>query len=157
MRSARFWNRLIGRRAEQREVRGVDDAFERRLAAAQQDHELDLVRIDPLEGAREPRQLEEAEALRKRKILLQQPVALKRAQGHRQQRLGVGEADRLDRLPPEGTRATRVALFGGTHQRPEAGRQAQLVQLVRDVVASGQIEAQPIDRRLRELQARRSS
>ncbi len=81
---------IDGRRAEQRQVRAIDDALERRLAAAEQNHELDLVRIDPLERPREPGQLEEAKALRERKILLQQPVALKRAQRHRQQRLGVG-------------------------------------------------------------------
>ena len=86
-----------GRRAEQRQIRAIDDAFERRVAAAQENHQLDLVRVHPFERPREPGQLEKAKALRKRKILLQQPVALKRAQGHRQQRLGVGEADRLDR------------------------------------------------------------
>ena len=71
---------IDGRRAEKGQIRPVDDALERRITAAQEDHELDLVGINAFERSREPRQLEEAKALRKGKILLQQPVALKRAQ-----------------------------------------------------------------------------
>ena len=97
IRSARLGNRLIAGVQNSARFERVDDALERRLAAAEQHHELDLVAVDALERRRQPGQLEEAEALRKREILLQQAVALERAQRHRQQRLVVAEADRLDR------------------------------------------------------------
>ena len=83
--------------AVQRQIRSIDDALEGRLAAAQQNHELELVRIDAFQSPREPVTSKNRYRCGKRKILLQQPVSLKRAQGHRQQRLVVAEADRLDR------------------------------------------------------------
>ena len=79
-----------------------------------------------LSARREPGQLEEPEPLRKREILLQQPIPLERSQRDRQQRLVVGEADRPDRRRRQQLVPPRRALRR-QHQHAEAGRQAQLV------------------------------
>jgi len=86
------------RRAEQRQIRRVDDALERRLTAAEENHELAWSASMRFKARREPGQLEKRKARRKRKILLQQTVALKRPQRHAATAPVVGEADRLDRV-----------------------------------------------------------
>ncbi len=113
-----------------------------------------MVRIDAFQGPREPRQFEKAIPLGERKILLQQPVPLKRAKRHRQQRLAVAETDRPDRAGRNELVPARRALRR-QHERPETRGQTELVQLVRHVVAAREIETHAVDRCLRECQPRR--
>src|SRR5205085_12599502 len=89
------------RRAVKSQVRSVDDRFERRGAASEQDDQLHLARVDLLQRRGQASQLDEPVPLRKREIFLQQPVALERTQRDGQQRLVVGEAHRIDRLGAE--------------------------------------------------------
>src|SRR5262249_16284355 len=89
-----FRKQIESRRAEQRQVRLVDNALERGLAAAEQDHELQLVGVDAFQRLCQAGYLEKPKPFGERKVLLQEPVPLKRTQRYRKKRLAVTEADR---------------------------------------------------------------
>ena len=89
-----FLEEIHGRRAEHLQVRPVDDAFERGVAAAEQNHELDFVPRDPAQARKQSGQLEESVALREAEVFLQQTVSLEGSYARRQQRFVVGEANR---------------------------------------------------------------
>src|SRR5262245_58674469 len=57
----RLIEQIYGWRTKQLEVRGIDDAFERRIAAPEQDHQFELVARDPLDGRRQIAQFEKSE------------------------------------------------------------------------------------------------
>src|SRR4029077_7363512 len=62
---------IDNRRAEQREVRRIDYLLQDGFASAEQQDDLELVRLAALDLALEPGDVEKQEALRKGKILLQ--------------------------------------------------------------------------------------
>ena len=142
-----------GRRAEQREVGGVDGAFERRFAALEQQHQLEFGAGVAAQRWRQPGQVDEQEALRQGEIFLQQAAALESAQGGGQQRLLVGVAGRADVAGVEPA-VPRPGVRGGRDRQPEAGADDQLVQLEGGVVAAGQEQAQFVERQLLERDAR---
>ena len=155
MRSIRACEQVDRRRAEQLQVRRVDDALERRARrgrAARPARARPPTRATPAQA----RQLEEPEALREREILLEQPVALEtiRSVTGSSASPSANPTGWIDRRRQQ--RASCATRPAGAHQHAESGAEAQLVQLVGHVVAAGEIEAQPIDRRLR-TSARQSS
>ncbi len=65
-----------GRRGEQRELVGAEGVRQHRLAAREQQDDLDLLAGGATGGAVEPAQFHEQEAFRHRVVFLQQPVAV---------------------------------------------------------------------------------
>src|SRR5262249_59080273 len=113
--------------------------LERGLAAAEQDHELQLVGVDAFQRLCQAGYLEKPKPFGERKVHRQEPVPLKRTQRYRKKRLAVTEADRSNGAAGKELVPPRRALER-QDQRTDAGRQAQLVQLVRHVVPTRQIE-----------------
>ena len=116
-------------------------ALQRRLVAVQADQQFQLASRGAAYQRLQPVERDEEEALRQGEVLPQQPEAGEAARRRRQQGLVLGEADpghatverERHRLRPAGPPA-------------EAGRMARqrLVQQVRDTVASGQVQHQPV-------------
>lgn len=131
------------RRAEQREIGAVDDALERALALAQEHHQLDLVGVGEAHRRLETCHLEKTEALRKCKILLQQPVALERTERHRQERLVVGEANRPDTRGRSELMPARA--LGRQDEDTQRAAENKFEQLVRHVVMPRQIKTERIE------------
>src|SRR5262249_14697861 len=75
---SRFVEQIYCRRTEEREVRGVHDAFKRRVAAAEQDHQFEFSGRRSPDGRREIPQFEKAKALWKREVFLKEAIALER-------------------------------------------------------------------------------
>ena len=130
------------RRAEQRDVRRIDDALELGVAAPEEDARAPArCPSTRRSAALQTRELEEPEALRKREVLLQQPVALERPQV-------TGSSASLSAKPTGRIDAARAATRASAPhpcRRAPAPRvrapQTQLVELGGHVVAAGQIEA----------------
>ncbi len=138
----------------EREVRGVDHVLERRVAPLEEQHELELGRGLPPRGGRESRYVDELEPLRKREVLLQEPIALEHAQADRQQRLRVGIAGALD--PRSGQELMpRPGLRHRSDEDARRGADRELVEPVGDLVGAGEEQAQPVDRQLVEDEAGR--
>src|SRR4029450_8845489 len=95
--------------------------------------------------------LEEPVAVRERKILLQQPVSLKRPNADWKQRLLVGEPDRLYRGGRQEIDVLRTA-SNRSHQYSDGSAENQLQELVGHVVAAGEIDTQAIELDLLELE-----
>ena len=108
------------RRAEQREIRRVDDALERRLAAAEQKHELELVAVDALEArarARSARRSGSAAETRNTPAAAGSPettAASPAAAPRRRRSRPAGST------PPAGTRATASRLCPAAPATPSA-------------------------------------
>ncbi len=118
------------RRAEQRETRLVDDAFEAGLVAAEEQDELDLVHGPrAADGVRQADDIDEAKPLRKREVFLQKPISLEAAERHRQQRFTIGEAGGPDAAGRQERMTARRALRR-QHECAQGLTHAQFVQLV---------------------------
>jgi hypothetical protein len=141
-------------RTKQRDVRGIDDAFQRRITSPKKDDELQLVRIELPGHARQIGQLNEPESLRKAEVLLHQSVTLKRSQGDWQQGFGIGKSDGTDGLRGQRLVPPRTD-FAGNHKNADPSRETQFVQLIRDVAAAAKVQRQSINARLRKFQPRR--
>ncbi len=138
MRSARLGNRLM---AGVQYKAMFDASTSRSKFASPRPNRmttLEFLALDAPERALQSGNLDEAETLRERKVLLQQPIPLERAQRHRQQGLAVSRSQRAGSTWRAGTRAS-ASRPCREHERAEARRQAQLVQLVGDVIAPGDI------------------
>ena len=136
-----LFEQVDGRHAVQREVVGIDHALEDRVAAAEQQHQ-----IDRLAGAARyrPRQsvhLEEQVALREGEVLLQQAIAAEIACGHRQQCFVVVEADGSDGLRRHELMPVRRS-FGWTQQGPDDIGADQLKELEGDFVGTAEEDPQ---------------
>src|SRR5690606_18411249 len=93
------------------------------------------------------------EALREREVLLQEPVALERAARVGQKRLGLGEPDRPYRRPGQVLAPRLRAAFRANEHAPGVPEEL-LVDAARNALGALQVEAQPIERQLRERQTR---
>ena len=167
------------RRTEKREALRIDQRFECRIAACEQHDQLDLVACDLREPRGQVAKLEEEQALRHRRGLLQQAVTGERAQRVRQQRLLGREAERPHAAGAaplrrrmgiaaaarsgRGAAAARsgrgnAALPSGrgdaalprVNQRADRGAEHELVQPECDFVGRADVEREPVDTELAE-------
>ena len=138
-----------GRRREQGELPRRHRPVQDLVAFGQGDDQLDRGARRPAQRRIEPRKLDEQEALRQGEVFAQQPIA-----GEAERCLGieglvVGEARPADR---PGVEPRQHAAICAAHQQPKRPCRQRLVETVRDPVVAGQVQRQPVERKLRDGQ-----
>ena len=136
-------------RAVEREDALVDERAQGPIRSRQRDDQLELVPSVARQCLLEADELQKPEALGKREVFMQKPVAAERPRRVRDQRLVPLEAHGLNRSPAEprepGNRAS-----GRPDEDAEPAPEDQLVELQRDLVATGEEQIQSVHRDLLE-------
>ena len=150
-----FGKQIDGRGAKQRQAARIDQRLEGRVAARQQQYDLGLAARGQGQPARQVGDLEEQQALRHRRVFLQQAVAAETAQRLGQRSLFIVEAE----LPHRGAAgkalgrtAPRASRTGAADPAAQAGTEQQFVDSKGNVVGRGHVKGQPVHRQLAELQ-----
>ncbi len=130
-----------GRRAVEPELLRVDDPLEIRRGPVEQQHDVERLRACDAQRFAQLVDREEQESLRKREILVEQPVAVEASRLVREKRLVLGEAHGTHRRGPQELEPLGRALGPADNHAAHAARQ-ELVEPRCDVVGAGEMKRQ---------------